>query len=1184
MPGKTTKKDRRYLEEFAANHTPRVETIGGNNVSWQRALTNRIAGAVEAGIQDRNPAYIYPAAALAAGAIMNPAQLFNSLLGGEVVDKISKKLTGNSFGDAVSKALDINPQVASVLNPGYLFGGFRGKIKGSRLGSKPNNSIKTYLPEVIPEADFEVVRPQVSGNTQRTLSLPTQQQSIRQQLKNINAWSKRFGYKPIPLEYSKNPQKAQQAVRDLVLQHNTFIRGVSIPPKEDKMRYTPFINRFVKPIVETYDGNYYDIDGEILGNVKYGYDPDEVKKYMLTHYAGDTGAGRVGVNYDDNTIYTSNMLEVGKGYSRYDYNMRHNTPENIGVGFVRRPNLIFNPNSSLIEWVADNDFNFANNDSYYTRMLLDNEILKSGKLPSRLKELSKDINYNSIQTIDDYITNHTIYNKNELKNSIIKGLNNHDNEIYNYVPHYSEDYLKSKSIKELEALRETYRYIADLLFQRHNTDLPFGVDENVEDKLGKFNFHRAYTKNLTDLENAYADYKNKKIKSLHKEAQDTAKKKYFEEMKGILGENISNIYPENDSYRHSMRDGRQHFIFVGNEGEQGLDFIRYATPEELQSIQESVSHFPGNTKPYPGTSRRVRELGGTLGEPIKPTKPKKVDLSRINLKAMYDNNRTYGGDRYIDTTMLRTIDNYLINNNVHLPQRQAIAYTVQQEGNTTKDHGNGAAGLTGWRGNRAVGLPKTLQGQMNKLYTELYGPFNGDNWNHGGKGSGYNSAREAQEAFKNAITLEDALRALNYGYVRPPREDILYRIQNGSKAFTKTKRLGGYTFRPQLWQMVERDKRRSGGPIGRFIKVPDDIAGRVSNLYNYAKTYLKTKLSGTGDGTFIDLSNQNVSRIKANTKGVKSILANEFVEHNNNTVRKKKDFINTTDTLLGDRQIPLSKISTFYGVEDGKLKAGPLEIFNDTTTVVPNRAKNVGKIKEYYSGKRSSPQYQKAIEKGIEKYNKSKGYEPDIVSKILPFIPGATPGSVLYRNLISEEGNSKEGRRRARARRAEILDSIRTEYSYLDNSVLPFVITENNDTIRNYKLNATPKTLFADENGNAVFVSNPRYHTKELNSYLQEHPMYPIMVDNGRYAAYQTHLPNASIYSGLNSPDNMFIVGTTNKRSNGGRIHIKPENRGKFNATKARTGKTTEELTHSKNPITRKRAIFAQNAAKWNKK
>ena len=46
-------------------------------------------------------------------------------------------------------------------------------------------------------------------------------------------------------------------------------------------------------------------------------------------------------------------------------------------------------------------------------------------------------------------------------------------------------------------------------------------------------------------------------------------------------------------------------------------------------------------------------------------------------------------------------------------------------------------------------------------------------------------------------------------------------------------------------------------------------------------------------------------------------------------------------------------------------------------------------------------------------------------------------------------------------------------------------------------------------------------------------------------------------------------------------IHIKPENKGKFNATKKKTGKSTEELTHSSNPTTKKRAVFAQNAKKW---
>lgn len=49
------------------------------------------------------------------------------------------------------------------------------------------------------------------------------------------------------------------------------------------------------------------------------------------------------------------------------------------------------------------------------------------------------------------------------------------------------------------------------------------------------------------------------------------------------------------------------------------------------------------------------------------------------------------------------------------------------------------------------------------------------------------------------------------------------------------------------------------------------------------------------------------------------------------------------------------------------------------------------------------------------------------------------------------------------------------------------------------------------------------------------------------------------------------------------KIKIKKENIGKHNATKKRTGKTTEELAHSKNPLTKKRAIFALNARGWSK-
>lgn len=55
----------------------------------------------------------------------------------------------------------------------------------------------------------------------------------------------------------------------------------------------------------------------------------------------------------------------------------------------------------------------------------------------------------------------------------------------------------------------------------------------------------------------------------------------------------------------------------------------------------------------------------------------------------------------------------------------------------------------------------------------------------------------------------------------------------------------------------------------------------------------------------------------------------------------------------------------------------------------------------------------------------------------------------------------------------------------------------------------------------------------------------------------------------------------TEQMKYGGTIHIKPENRGKFTEYKKRTGKTTEEALHSKNPHVRKMAQFAKNARKW---
>lgn len=79
------------------------------------------------------------------------------------------------------------------------------------------------------------------------------------------------------------------------------------------------------------------------------------------------------------------------------------------------------------------------------------------------------------------------------------------------------------------------------------------------------------------------------------------------------------------------------------------------------------------------------------------------------------------------------------------------------------------------------------------------------------------------------------------------------------------------------------------------------------------------------------------------------------------------------------------------------------------------------------------------------------------------------------------------------------------------------------------------------------------------------------------------YVGGAAIPIGIFAPSYFSEQTNYNKGKDSG-IHINPKNRGKFNALKKRTGKTTEQLTHSKNPLTRKRAIFAQNARKWHHK
>lgn len=98
---------------------------------------------------------------------------------------------------------------------------------------------------------------------------------------------------------------------------------------------------------------------------------------------------------------------------------------------------------------------------------------------------------------------------------------------------------------------------------------------------------------------------------------------------------------------------------------------------------------------------------------------------------------------------------------------------------------------------------------------------------------------------------------------------------------------------------------------------------------------------------------------------------------------------------------------------------------------------------------------------------------------------------------------------------------------------------------------------------------NNSYNIIPSNIITTDGMAFPIIA-NGEYLTPNTgeyHFPNAT-----------SVIETPAKNG----IHIKTKNKGKFTAYKKRTGKTTEEALHSKDPHVRQMANFARNSKKWN--
>lgn len=447
-------------------------------------------------------------------------------------------------------------------------------------------------------------------------------------LKTFNKWNARYGYEPIPLSAAKNPKQADKLIKDRLLEHNTFVRGVH----------------------ET--GNEENINNILRRN---GIEPNAENraKYYASTYAPDTGAGRAGFNSSykgEGTIYSSNSLNTGIGYAK----AKHRNEKDGFVVSVRRP-IKFEGNRE--NWVKNADFAFDNSEQ--SKLYTDYELpylLRYGK--SARTELSKNKNipykdiiskvnkdYSKFYGYNEYVANHikkfiddpdikykpsysvTGNPKNDYINYVI-GNKISNLPIYNPFKHkvrkYVYDILEKKGIdvnspgigvtfgdKNFKVVNYNNDIFGnDVVYQIPEQEVKDMYYKDINNQLGKLisnNYRKYVEKQFDKLYNKDINRELKKSKRI----SNNELKEYIE-YKGIHPENKKyNVITSEELNKTSRNKGNpyQHFIFTGDVGKQGLDVVdvKDINSEVFKDISNTRNHIGKYTKGY---SRKSRKFGG----------------------------------------------------------------------------------------------------------------------------------------------------------------------------------------------------------------------------------------------------------------------------------------------------------------------------------------------------------------------------------------------------------------------------------------------------------------------------------------------------------------------------------------------------------------------------------------------
>lgn len=447
-------------------------------------------------------------------------------------------------------------------------------------------------------------------------------------LKTFNKWNAHYGYDPIPLSAAKNPKQADKLIKDRLLEHNTFVRGVH----------------------ET--GNEENINNILRRN---GVEPtaENRAKYYASTYAPDTGAGRAGFNSSYNgegTIYSSNSLNTGIGYAKAKH---HNEKDGFVVS-IRRP-IKFEGNRE--NWVKNADFAFDNSEQ--SKLYTDYELpylLRYGK--SARTELSKNKNipykdivskvnkeYSKLYGYNEYTANKiksfindpnikykpsyqiTGNAKNDYINDFI-GCEISNLPIYSSFPYnvrkYTYDILEKKGIdvndpgigvifdnKNFKVVNYNNDMFGnDVVYQIPEQEVKDMYYKDINNQLGKLisnNYRKYVGKQFDKLYNKDINIELRKSKRI----SNNELKEYIES-KGIHPENKKyNVITSEMLHKTSRNKGNpyQHFIFTGDVGKQGLDVvdIKDINSEEFKHIFNTRQHTGKYSKGY---SRKSRKFGG----------------------------------------------------------------------------------------------------------------------------------------------------------------------------------------------------------------------------------------------------------------------------------------------------------------------------------------------------------------------------------------------------------------------------------------------------------------------------------------------------------------------------------------------------------------------------------------------